>query len=88
MKHIKKVGIIYLMTTVVDVLIKIGKTKINNFDKEMKDLERNGYFNVSGLKRNYAIKLENYDEKEKNLFIAFFQRVKFQVVNYLLLILL
>lgn len=57
-------GIIYLMTTVVNGLVKIGKTKTDNFEERMRFLESNGYRNVSGLKRNFAIELDNYDEKE------------------------
>ena len=55
-------GIIYLMSTVVDGLIKIGKT--DNYERRMKELEKNGYRNVTGLKREFAIELEDYDEKE------------------------
>ena len=57
-------GIIYVMTTVVPGLIKIGKTGSENFEKRMYQLERNGYFNVVGLKRKFAIEVEDYDEKE------------------------
>ena len=60
-------GIIYVMTTVVPGLIKIGKTGIENFESRMYQLERNGYFNVVGLKRKFAIEVEDYDEKEKLL---------------------
>lgn len=60
-------GIIYVMTTAVDGLIKIGKTAENNFNNRMYFLERNGYFNVAGLKRKFAILVEDYDEKEKLL---------------------
>ena len=42
-------GIIYVMTTVVPGLIKIGKTGLNNFDSRMSTLERNGYANITGL---------------------------------------
>lgn len=35
-------GIIYVMATVVPGLIKIGKTGLDNFDKRMYSLERNG----------------------------------------------
>ena len=52
------------MTTVVPGLIKIGKTKTENFEGRMYNLERNGYFNVVGLKRKFAIEVEDYDEKE------------------------
>lgn len=60
-------GIIYVMTTVVPGLIKIGKTGTDNFESRMYQLERNGYFNVVGLKRKFAIEVEDYDEKEKLL---------------------
>ena len=60
-------GIIYVMTTVVPGLIKIGKTDLNNFDSRMYNLERHGYANVTGLKRKFAIEVEQYDEKEKLL---------------------
>lgn len=57
-------GIIYVMSTVVDGLIKIGKTGIDNYEQRMSHLECNGYRNVTGLKRQFAIELDNYDEKE------------------------
>ena len=57
-------GIIYVMTTVVDGLVKIGKTGCQNFEQRMYNLERNGYFNVGGLKRRFAIEVDDYDEKE------------------------
>lgn len=60
-------GIIYAMTTVVPGLIKIGKTQTNQFENRMYQLERNGYSNVVGLKRAFAIEVEDYDEKERLL---------------------
>ena len=57
-------GIIYIMTTVVPGLIKIGKTGLNNFDQRMYILEHNGYSNVTALKRHFAIEVDDYDEKE------------------------
>ena len=57
-------GIIYVMTTVDPGLIKIGKTRTDQFENRMYTLERNGYFNVVGLKRKFAIEVEDYDEKE------------------------
>lgn len=60
-------GIIYLMTTAVPGLIKIGKTGLDNFEGRMYNLERNGYANVTALKRRFAIEVEEYDEKEKLL---------------------
>ena len=58
-------GIIYIMTTVVPGLIKIGKTGISNFEQRMYNLERNGYSNVVGLKRCFTIEADDYDEKER-----------------------
>ena len=57
-------GVIYVMTTVVPGLVKIGKTGTDTFEKRMYHLERNGYCNVVGLKRKFAIEVENYDDKE------------------------
>ena len=57
-------GILYVMTTVVPGLIKIGKTGSDNFDSRMYNLERNGYSNVVGLKRHFAIEVDDYDAKE------------------------
>lgn len=57
-------GIIYIMETVVPGLIKIGKTASDNFEQRMYNLERNGYNNVVGLKRRFAIEVEEYSEKE------------------------
>ena len=56
-------GIIYVMTTVVPGLIKIGKTGLNNFESRMYSLERNVFSNVVGLKRKFAIEMEDYYEK-------------------------
>ena len=66
-------GIIYCMTTVVQGLIKIGKTGKENFEKRMYDLEHNGYAQVAGLKRRFAIEVEDYDEKE-NLIKELFRK--------------
>lgn len=57
-------GIIYVMTTVVPGLIKIGKTRTRNFEQCMNNLEYDGYRNVTGLKRAFAIEVDEYDEKE------------------------
>lgn len=57
-------GIIYIMTTVVPGLIKIGKTGNSNYEQRMYNLEHNGYCNVVGLKRKFAIEVEDFDDKE------------------------
>ena len=57
-------GVIYCMTTIVPGLVKIGKTGIDSFENRMYSLERNGYANIVGLKRRFAIAVADYDEKE------------------------
>lgn len=57
-------GIIYLMSTCVDGLVKIGKTGIDNFEQRMKKLEKDGYRRISVLTREFAIEVDEYDEKE------------------------
>lgn len=64
-------GIIYVMTTAVPGLIKIGKTGSNNFEQRMYNLEHDGYRNVAALKRLFAIEVEDYDEKELLLDLIF-----------------
>ena len=60
-------GIIYVCSTAVHGLIKIGKTK--DFESRMKTLEDNGYRNVAGLKRQFAIELDNYDSNSKDIIL-------------------
>ena len=64
-------GIIYLMTSVVSGLIKIGKTGSSNFEQRMYNLEHDGYRNVTGLKRAFAIEVDDYDDKETMLHTIF-----------------
>ncbi len=64
-------GIIYLMSTAVPGLIKIGKTRSDCFEQRMYNLEHDGYRNVTALKREFAIEVEDYDEKEKMLHTIF-----------------
>lgn len=71
-----KSGIIYIMTTSVRGLIKIGKT--DDFKKRMFNLEQNGYWNVSGLHPFYAVRVKDYDAKEKLIHTIF---SKSQVAN-------
>jgi len=58
-------GIIYVMTTAVTGLIKIGRTETHQFEQRMRFLESNGYYNVTGLKRYFAIEVEDYTDKER-----------------------
>ncbi len=55
------------MTTAVSGLIKIGQTGTDMYQERMRNLEANGYYNVVGLKRAFAIELEDYKEKESLL---------------------
>lgn len=71
-------GIIYVTTTSVTGLIKIGKTQTSQFETRMATLEQNGYWNVNGLKRFFAVEVDDYDEKEKLLHTVF---SKSQVAN-------
>lgn len=64
-------GIIYLMTSAVSGIVKIGKTGSSNYAERMRFLEANGYYNVSGLKRYFAIELKDYDDKETLLHETF-----------------
>jgi len=64
-------GIIYVMTTAVPGLIKIGKTGPGNFEQRMYNLEHDGYRNVTALKRAFAIEVDEYDEKEALLHTIF-----------------
>lgn len=64
-------GIIYLTSTVVEGLIKIGKCQIGGYESRMYHLEHNGYCNVVGLKREFAIEVDDYNEKETLLHTIF-----------------
>ncbi len=64
-------GIIYVMTTAVNNIIKIGRTETNQFKNRMKYLEDNGYRNIVGLKCFCAFELKDYDKKEKLLHAIF-----------------
>ena len=60
-------GVVYVMTSVIPGLLKIGKTETRGFEGRMRTLEANGYHNITGLKRFLAIELDNYSEKESLL---------------------
>ena len=71
-------GVIYITTTSVTGLIKIGKTRTDQFENRMSILEQNGYWNVGGLHRYYATEVDDYDEKERLMHTVF---SKSQVAN-------
>lgn len=60
-------GIVYIITTTVSGLIKIGKAGTKNYNERMHFLEANGHHNVTGLKCFFAIELKDYDDKENLL---------------------
>ncbi len=66
-------GIMYVMSTAVEGLIKVGITGTDNFEQRMYNLEHNGYCNVTSLKRVFAIEVDDYSKKEK-LFMNLFER--------------
>jgi hypothetical protein len=55
------------MTTAVSGLVKIGRTQKDQYLKRMQILENNGYSNVTGLKKFFAIEVKDYEDKEKLL---------------------
>lgn len=55
-------GILYICSTVVDGIIKIGKTQ--HLEDRMRSLS-GGYNNVAGIKKEFAIEVNDYSEKEK-----------------------
>lgn len=60
-------GIVYVMTSAVSGLLKIGIASEKQYPERMRFLEQNGYHNISGLKRAFAINVADYTEKEKLL---------------------
>ena len=64
-------GIVYITTTASPGIIKIGQTASDRFEKRMGQLEGTGYNNVTGLKRRYAIEVEDYTDKERLLHDVF-----------------
>lgn len=64
-------GVVYVCSTVIPGLIKIGKTRSDRYEERMRELEDNGYKNCTGLKREFAIEVEDYDAKEVIVHTAF-----------------
>lgn len=63
----KEKGIIYVCSTIIPGLIKIGKAESDRFEERMRFLESNGYRNCTGLKRQFAIEVDDYDQAEKDV---------------------
>ena len=58
------IGILYVMTTGITGLVKIGRTKTDRFLDRMYTLERHGYCQATGLRRKFAIEVDDYENKE------------------------
>lgn len=57
------------MTSVVPGLIKIGRT--HDYEQRMYNLEHDGYRNVTGLKRVFALEVDEHEAKEELLHTIF-----------------
>lgn len=67
-------GIIYIMTTVMRNLIKIGITQEKQYKERMRYLEENGYRQINGLQKFFAMKVSDYKAKERLLQDVFSQQ--------------
>lgn len=67
-------GIIYIMTTIIPDIIKIGRTQEKQYEERMRNLEKNGYNQINGLKKCFAIKVSNYKNIERLLQDTFYQQ--------------
>lgn len=56
-----------MCSTIIPGLIKIGKAESDGFEDRMRFLESNGYRNCTGLKRQFAIEVDDYDQAEKDV---------------------
>lgn len=56
-------GYVYIMTSAIEGLIKIGKSKDWN-RRCQSELEANGYKNINALKTYFVVECEDYDEIE------------------------
>lgn len=56
-------GYVYIMTSTIEGLIKIGKTK-EWTRRCQSELETDGYKNINGLKTYFVVECDNYDEIE------------------------
>ena len=56
--------VIYVVTSAIDGLVKIGKISTDRFEARMQYLESNGYSNITGLQRLVVIEVDNYHKKE------------------------
>lgn len=65
-------GVLYIMTTPMDGIIKIGTAETKQYKERMRHLSTNGYANVNALQPYFATEVDNYKELEnllKDLFV-------------------
>lgn len=80
-------GIIYICSTVVDGLVKIGISGVDKYEGRLAKLERDGYHNVAGLKSNLLLKL-TITKKKKILSKKFLQKAALLIANSIQLVLI
>lgn len=61
-------GVIYVMTTGLTGVIKLGKAETSNYNQLLSDLEQNGYCGMSTMKKAFAVEVDNYCEVERILY--------------------
>lgn len=64
-------GVLYVMSSVICGIVKIGRTTTNNYEERMRKLESDGYSNLTGLKRVFAIIVDDAKGKEHLLHEVF-----------------
>ena len=58
-------GVIYCMSSSIPGVVKIGMTQTSLYNQRMKKLEDDGYKNMTGFRREFAIEVKDYEKKEK-----------------------
>ena len=82
----KEKGIIYVCSTIIPDLIKIGKAESDRFKERMRFLENNGYRNCTGLKRQFRLKLMTMT-KQKKMLMKYLKHTKLGIQRFLRVIL-
>lgn len=58
-------GVIYCMSSSIPGVVKIGMTQTSQYNQRMKKLEDDGYKNMTGFRREFAIEVKDYEKKER-----------------------
>lgn len=64
-------GVLYVMSTAIPDIVKIGKAGIDRWKARTDDLSKTGYRNMNNLQLEYAIAVEDYHNKEQLLHQVF-----------------